>query len=405
MPEHIHRPLEAVLLTPREKHFFFAYYDKLQFDPTDRWVLAQKADFLDRPPRPDDAITVGTIDLRDNHRWEPLERTTGWCWQQGCMLQWLPGDGRRVIHNVRTADGYGALIHDLDRNRRQEIGRPIYCVRPDAREAMGNDPNRVAWTRPGYGYVGFDDPNASIVAPVDAGLWRIDLERNEFELLHSIRDAAHRDPSADPEDASAPHWFNHLLYNTDGSRVIFLHRWKSHDGRTYTRMYTCDPDGGNLHQVSDAAAPDGYNASHFWWRDAQTIIMWGGDHEGHGAYRLLRDQDREIEQLCPALLPQDGHMTYGPPGPLGAERWILSDTYPDVQTGERTLLLYRPDLELRIDIGSFHAGNLDGEIRCDLHPRWSRSGRWITIDSVHEGFRGVYLLEIGPLLQEFGGAG
>ena len=43
----------------------------------------------------------------------------------------------------------------------------------------------------------------------------------------------------------------------------------------------------------------------------------------------------------------------------------------------------------RVDIGAVDAGALDGEIRCDLHPRWNRDGRPIAFDPVYEGFRGI----------------
>src|SRR5690242_17764060 len=78
-------------LTRGPNFHWFAYYDKLQFDPTGRYVLCNEAAFEGRSPRPDDTIRLGMIDLRNDDRWIPLGETTAWCWQQGAMLQWLPG--------------------------------------------------------------------------------------------------------------------------------------------------------------------------------------------------------------------------------------------------------------------------------------------------------------------------
>jgi Tol biopolymer transport system component len=39
----------------------------------------------------------------------------------------------------------------------------------------------------------------------------------------------------------------------------------------------------------------------------------------------------------------------------------------------------------------------DGPARTDLHPRWSRDGKLITFDSIHEGERQIYLVDVGSL--------
>ena len=39
--------------------------------------------------------------------------------------------------------------------------------------------------------------------------------------------------------------------------------------------------------------------------------------------------------------------------------------------------------------------NFYGETRCDLHPRFSFDGEKVFFDSVHEGQRGLYVMEIG----------
>src|SRR4030065_175755 len=60
-------PIRAITQGP--KFHWFAYYDKLQFDPTGRYCLGMEVGFEHRSPRPDDAIKVGMVDLQDNDRW------------------------------------------------------------------------------------------------------------------------------------------------------------------------------------------------------------------------------------------------------------------------------------------------------------------------------------------------
>jgi hypothetical protein len=82
---------------------------------------------------------------------------------------------------------------------------------------------------------------------------------------------------------------------------------------------------------------------------------------------------------------------------------VLTDTYPD-KDGFRTLLLFDPATETRTDIGRFHGPfPPDGEIRCDLHPRWNRDGTQVCIDSIHEdGKRQVYRFDVSAFV---GGGG
>mgnify|MGYP007059420931 FL=1 len=78
-------------ITRGPKHHWFGYYDKLEFDPTNRYVLSNEVDFEHRSPRADDVIGVGMVDTGDKDRWIPIGQSNAWGWQQGCMLQWRPG--------------------------------------------------------------------------------------------------------------------------------------------------------------------------------------------------------------------------------------------------------------------------------------------------------------------------
>ena len=135
-------------------------------------------------PRPTMSIRVGMVDLHDGDRWIELGTSSAWCWQQGCMLQWIPGSRNTVLWNDRE-DGAVRLPDPrcARRGRQRTIPHPIYALSPDGRTAISPTSAGSAIVRPGYGYNGIPDPNAGIPLPDDTGIFRIDLETGEQELL------------------------------------------------------------------------------------------------------------------------------------------------------------------------------------------------------------------------------
>ena len=95
-------------LTRGPKFHWFGYYDKWEFDPTGRYVLGMEVDFEHRSPQPDDVIKVGMVDLEKGDRWIELGESRAWDWQQGCMLQWLPGSKTEVLWNDRQGQRFAS---------------------------------------------------------------------------------------------------------------------------------------------------------------------------------------------------------------------------------------------------------------------------------------------------------
>ncbi|MBD3265428.1 hypothetical protein GF373_02060, partial [bacterium] len=200
-------------LTHGPHYHWFGYYDKWQFDPTDRFVLGMEVDFEGRSPRPDDVIKIGMVDLKDNDRWIELGESSAWGWQQGCMLQWLPGSMSKVIWNDRAGDRYVCHILDVFTREKRTIPYPIYSVSPDGKTAVTADFRRIQDTRPGYGYVGLEDPYKEEKAPQKSGIWKVNLVTGERTMLISLAEIAKipYERGKPGELENSKHWFNHLL--------------------------------------------------------------------------------------------------------------------------------------------------------------------------------------------------
>jgi hypothetical protein len=388
------RSLPIRQITRGPKFHWFGYYDKLQFDPSGRYVLCMEADFEHRSPRPDDGIKVGMVDLEDNDRWIELGESRAWCWQQGCMLQWLPGSASEILWNDRQSDRYVCHILDVKTRESRTLPHPVYAVSPNGAWAVATSFSRLADLRPGYGYAGVPDPYREQCAPDDTGIFHVDLRTGEQKLLFSLAEAA-RIPY-EGEDLSQTHnWFNHLLVNPDGSRFVFLHRWKAGNGRR-SRMISMRPDGTDLRMLIGTGW-----VSHFIWRDPSHVLAYSKTTAEGTPWGFFLWEDRPggaVEPIGNEVMTGDGHCTY-----LPQRHWIVNDTYPDRQNRQH-LYLFDTEQKQRIDLGAFaqppeYFAMPQREGRVDLHPRCSRDGRLLTVDSPHTGEgRQLHLIDISRIV-------
>lgn len=384
-------PVRAI--TRRPGFHWFGYYDKLQFSPDDRYVLSNQVAFEHRSPRPDDVIQVGMVDLQDGDKWIELGESRAWNWQQGCMLQWVPGTESTVMWNDRQDDRFVCHLLDIKTGQKRTLPRAIYALSPDGRWGVSTDFRRLNDTRPGYGYTGIPDPNRDVLAPADSGLWRVDLQTGEEKLLLSLEQAAAIPYTGQPGGFSknAKHWFNHLLVSPDGSRFIFLHRWKGEGDKSFvTRLFTINADGSDPYILDPLG-----RTSHFVWRDPAHVFAWAY-HPSHGErFYLFKDKTREVEVVGKDAMPKNGHNTYVP---HTNDQWVLNDTYPDERRLQNPYLYHIPT-DRRLPLGHFYSPAIyTGEWRCDTHPRSSRSGRLVCIDSPHNSGRQLYLIDISSLI-------
>jgi hypothetical protein len=383
----------------RGPHFYwFGYYDKLEFDPTNRYVLSNEVSFEHRTPTGEDVIGVGMVDTKQDDQWIPLGQSRAWGWQQGCMLQWRPGSESEVMWNDRQDGRFVCHLLDVRTRKQRTLPMPIYAVSPDGRWAVSADFARIQTMRPGYGYQGVADPWAEDKAPKDSGIWRVDLDRGRYDLIVSLADVA-RIPHHGQATTDDWNYFNHLLVSPDGQRFIFLHRWrKAEEGSRQlapgftTRMFTAGADGTDLYLLD----PSGHT-SHFIWRDPEHVCAWTQPKGKKAAFYVLQDKTTRVQIVGEGVMTRNGHNTYLP---IDGGDWVLNDTYPDSRTRQQTPYLYHLPTNRRVDLGRFYlAPEYRGEWRCDLHPRSSRDGRHVTIDSPHGGHgRQVWLLDVGEIV-------
>ncbi|TMV49964.1 hypothetical protein FE783_10340 [Paenibacillus mesophilus] len=383
--------IPSVRITGGDSHTFYGYYDNPAFSGDDRYHLVQRVPFCDRLPKAGDRAEIGVIEL-ESGIYTPLSETTAWNFQQGSMLQWNPASpDDEIIYNVTLNGQYRAAVLNLRTQAVRYLDRPVANIDPTGSNALSINFGRMFDFRPGYGYADIADPYRGELHPAEDGVYGIDLLSGRSKLVLSL-DAiwSFIQPIYQAEEAKLT--INHITFNTDGTRFLFLARWvPPHSKRHLTALLSANADGSGLRCISTDTVQ-----SHYHWRDGSKFVMFGGGPQGNQLYEY---EDSPAGQNVPDVIDasyflKDGHCSYSPD-----RNWMLYDSYPD-QDSVRHLYIY--DLKSRkgMTLGSYYSPpSITGDIRCDLHPRWNRAGTMITFDSAHEGQRHVYAMDLRELLK------
>jgi hypothetical protein len=397
-------PIRAITKGP--KYHWFGYYDKMQFNKSNTKVLGMEVDFEMRSPTKNDVIKMGVIDIKNGDEWTEIGESRSWGWQQGCMLQWVPGSDSKVIWNDRRGDKFVSILKDIVTGEERIIDKAIYTLSPDGKFAVGTDFARIQNYRKGYGYPGGVDPYKHQNAPKKSGIYKIDLESGKSKLIISYNGIS-KIPNNGEDVSMKWHYFNHLLISPDSKRFIFLNRYwdapipdevlnnveeynKIRSNYT-TLMFTAGVDGKDVYLLD----PSG-KTSHFIWKDPNHITAWTRPTGMKQGFYEFEDRTTHIRRVGEGVMKVNGHNTFLPDT---KNEWILNDTYPQGESRYQIPYLYHEKTNKRIDLGRFHEPKAyKGEWRCDTHPRASNDGKLICIDSTHEGNgRQMYLIDLKDL--------
>lgn len=399
-------PIQPITNGPRQH--WFGYYDKQQVSASGRYALGNQVDLFFRSPTPQDKLQVGLIDLENKNEWRKLGESSAWGWQQGCMLQWLPGSSEEVIWNARLEDSFVSTIHNIKTKQRRILPKPIYTLSADGRTGFGIDFARLQFFRPGYGYA-TTDTSVPAKAPEDTGIYRMDLQTGQSQLILSYADLAQLDRPLGSITANY-HWVNHLLVNPSGNRLVFLNRSRPYptpeeykkgagkdlqgDGLYVTRAITVNTDGSDLYALNDSG-----QFSHFIWKGDDALCAWAEPEDTRQkAFYVFQDKTKQYQIVGKEAMTQNGHNTYVP---HTKDEWILNDTYPQGEERMQELYLYHVPTKRKVILGRFHEPQkFQGEWRCDLHPRCNPKGTRVYFDSTHEGGqRQMYEVDIQKIIK------
>lgn len=376
----LYTPFQWSNIESESAELFFGYYDKTPWS-------SDMSRFVCHRLKDQNKVEIVVFD-RYEEKSTVVGTSSTWSSQQGSMLQWLPASGKqKIIFNDLVEGKLAARIVSLTGKTEKIVFFPIQTVHPQGKEALSLNYKRLNRLRPEYGYA-VSVSNFSSDQPLsEDGIWNLNLESETGKLIIDLKSLITYQPR--PEMKSSDHKVNHIMYSPHGHKFVFMHRWLSPQGK-FSRLYVADADGGNLKLILDDRM-----VSHYCWRDEEHLLVWARTKESGDRYYLINIMTGNKQVIGKGILDiyGDGHPSFSTDG-----RWILTDTYPD-KSRKQHLLLYEVTTEKLVEVGSFFSSlKFSNSNRCDLHPRLSPDGYFISIDSTYQGKRMTYILDISGIV-------
>ncbi len=365
----------------RQKESFFGYYDKSPLNKTNEYLIFHSSNISTKQsPNPKIPVNIILYDVKNN-RFEVIDKSYSYNWQQGSRLMWI--DDYKFIYNNFENGKYISKIYDIKTKSFTVIDFPIYdCFRH--KFAISLNFERLNINRSDYSYrnmnLEIDWKNNK-----NDGLYFVDLNNNTSRLILSLQDVI--DFNYKDSMKNAKHKFNHIMISPDGEKIMFIHRWFSKNRRKFDTLLVCNIDGSGLKVIADNGM-----VSHCYWYDDENIFGYLREFAGDRFYMI------NIKTLKKEIIGKGIIDKFGDGHPTIYKDKVIFDTYPN-KARMKELYLFNMRTQELTKLGEFFESfDFYGETRCDLHPRFSYDGKYVFFDSVHEGKRYLYMMDLGEVL-------
>ena len=391
-------------------------------------MLCNRIDVDGVAPQKEKSIELGFYNLK-NEEWHRIGESDSWNWQQGAMLQWIPGVGNenKVIYNTSHNNKLISIIHDIETGIDKQINWPIYGLTPDGKKSITIDLERSYWCR-AYHYQSVVNHEKEGRVYNEDGIFEVDLEINEVKRILSIQQIINADYQEYFE--TCKHWLEHIMINPSGTKICFLHRF-SPENNVYnyqTRLCIADINGDNLQVVPGW---DKMSVSHFGWKsDDEFVIYTVLNTPISSATSAASDQTINLKVksqlicLLRSIVPQtlkmkirakskgyfyytitsgkiqllakwqgknldiDGHPSFTSDG-----RYMITDSYP-APNGFQRLLVYDTQTNRSLVLAKIYASFNNNPASCDLHPKMCKDNNFLAVDTAYDKLHHLILFKI-----------
>lgn len=338
------------------RHCFTGYYDVPLYSEKRRELLIQTMKLSAVPGR--DKLDINVYNV-DNKSIKKIAETYAWNWQQGCRLRWSLVDENCVFFNMLVGDKYqcqkinvetGKIVHTFN--------DALYDISKNELIGATCNFNRLQRLRPGYGYSNISDRTVLEKAPHDDGLFVMNLITGEKTLIVNLEDLSQLN---DPE-LKNQHYINHISFSPDNDKIMFFHLFSYANPEIVgwkTQLCIVNVDGTDLKVLESDA-----NVSHYSWIDEDKLLITGITLPNIDFfYRIYDCRNGGFIDITTDMVRRDGHPT------MVNKTEFITDTYPD-STCMQHIILYDKELKQGdVILSVFSDPRMEGERRCDLHPK------------------------------------
>ena len=444
-------------ITNGPKNHLFGFHDICAWNRSNDRLVALEVDAINIPPSSKIAYGLGYVS--NNKEFIRFGDTRAFNYPQGARQQWIAKTNNVIVNDVLNRKVV-SKIYDTDLCKQIDVLAYATHIISEDGWAFGLDYARL-FRLGAYGYSGAVDSTLGDDAPKDSGIVKHHILTKEKSVFLSVFEMAnfemgfkqgknhyithlvfspnqqriaflHRYKLKDGGEVTRlctidvngenlrcllTGFYSHFDWMNDDHIMI----WRRHDDSVLklrsSLLYKIVPQqllfiGKKFYRtIKNVSKPKKVSSP----EKIDTTLTW---------LKVADSADTKRTPIGGGIIFEDGHPMFCPTN----RDWFISDNYPNKE-GIRTLYLYNIKENKKIDLGQFkmldekpdlaaskeilkdtdsavlQAVSLEdlaftrSGLHCDLHPRWSPDGKKVSFDSIHEGSRQVYMVNVEKFLK------
>ncbi len=349
------------------KSLFCGYYDLNPFCPKFPNLLALHASKFKPTVRPSNKRFLDIIIFDTNSdKFEKVDTTNAWNWQQGARLHWL--NSEEIIYNKIKNNKAYAVIYNFFTKKKRFLDYPFACV-----DKKGNIFSLNYYLLNKCSEYGYSD-----LIKQDYQIKKISFNKNQIQYSNLIKGKI--------QLKQTRKHINHLLPNSNCTYLVGIERYYK-KSRRYDNLIIIPYEGNIKYKLFEDCI-----VSHYCFVESNKLLIWGNlINQKCGYYLCTIADDFTLSKIEFILEINDGH-----PYKYGDETVITEigcgKGYKDF--GYRIVELNYKKKSITNLIGYVsHPHLIDKSLRCDTHISLNRDNNIIQIDVMPEhNSREVFLI-------------